>query len=134
MIQDRVPLFVVDDDASVRRAVRRFLKSAGFEVEVFGGAVEFLNSGHLGRPGCLILDVKMPEVDGLELQRQLTDVGCTMPVIFITAHEDEEVRLCAMRGGAVAFLLKPFSDEALLEAIDKALCRLDGKQPDEQGL
>jgi FixJ family two-component response regulator len=133
MTEDTVTLFVVDDDESVRRALRRFLKSVGFEVEVFDGADEFLSSGRLGNPGCLILDVKMPAMGGLELQRHLAGVGCTMPVIFITAHEDEEARSCALRGGAVDFLLKPFNDETLLRAIDKALCRLEGKQPDDPG-
>jgi FixJ family two-component response regulator len=112
---------VVDDDDSVRESLRGLIRSVGFAVKVFASAEEFLNSDHLRNTDCLILDVRMPGMNGLELQRQLTATARKIPVIFITAHGDEEVRSRALNGGAVDYLLKPFSEEALLNAIDAAL-------------
>jgi len=116
---------IVDDDESVREALKSFLKSAGFEVEAFASAEEFLNSGHVSGAACLILDVRMPGMSGVELQDRLTASRDGVPIIFISAHADEEARQRALASGAVDFLQKPFSDEALLNAIHAAV-RLRG--------
>jgi FixJ family two-component response regulator len=112
---------IVDDDESVRDALWGFLRSVGFSVNAFASAEEFLNSDQLGKADCLILDVRMPGMSGIELQRQLVSDDCKIPVIFITAYEDEGMRTQALFAGAGAFLIKPFSEEALLDAIHAAL-------------
>jgi FixJ family two-component response regulator len=112
---------VVDDDDSVRESLRGLIRSVGFAAAVFASAEEFLNSDHLRNTDCLILDVRMPGMNGLELQRRLAASHMSIPVIFITAHGDEETRVRALNGGAVDYLLKPFSEEALLNAINTAL-------------
>jgi FixJ family two-component response regulator len=112
---------VVDDDASVRQALRGLLKSAGFHAEVFASAEEFLNSGRLSQTACLVLDVRMPGMTGLELQEQLIASGSSVPIIFITAHGDEDARTRALELGAIDVLQKPFGDDALLDAIAKAV-------------
>jgi len=118
-----VPLVsVVDDDESVRESLRGLIRSVGLAVQVFGSAEEFLNSDHLGKTDCLILDVRMPGMNGFQLQRQLAASEHDIPIIFITAHGfDECARSRALRDGAVAYLTKPFSEEALLEAINAAV-------------
>lgn len=118
-----VPLVsVVDDDESVRESLRGLIRSVGLRVEAFASAEAFLNSEQLGSTDCLILDVRMPGLNGLELQRQLAVSERDIPIIFITAHgSDEGVRSRALRDGAVAYLIKPFSEEALLEAVNAAL-------------
>jgi FixJ family two-component response regulator len=117
-----IPLIaVVDDDAAIREAVHSLLRSVGLGAEVFASAQEFLQSGHLQDTACLIVDVRMPRMSGLELQQQLTTAHCSIPIIFITAHGDDETRARAMRAGAVDFLDKPFSDEGLLSAVQVAL-------------
>ena len=112
---------IVDDDESVRDALWGFLRSVGFTVNVFASAEEFLNSDQLSKADCLILDVRMPGMSGIELQRQLVAGDYGVPVIFITAHEDEGIRAQAIEVGAEAVLIKPFSEEALLNAIHAAL-------------
>jgi|SRR5215470_5653318 len=112
---------VVDDDESYRVAMQRLLKSAGLPVQSFGSAEAFLNSGQQHETGCLIADIRMPGMSGLELQSKLNSDHCAIPIIFITAHGDEKMRLQAMRGGAVKFLMKPFDGETLLEAVRVAL-------------
>jgi FixJ family two-component response regulator len=112
---------VVDDDTSVRESLQCLIRSFGFAVEAFASAEEFLKSGHLRDTRCLILDVRMPGMNGIELQRRLAAVHCDIPVIFITAHGDEAARSQALRDGAVCYLLKPFTEEALLNAIHVAL-------------
>lgn len=112
---------VVDDDDSVRESLGGLIRSVGFAVKVFSSAEEFLNSAHLSDTQCLILDVRMPGMNGLELHRHLAVNHFAIPVIFITAHGDEEARVRALNGGAVEYLLKPFGEEALLKAIDTAL-------------
>jgi FixJ family two-component response regulator len=112
---------IVDDDESVRDALWGFLRSVGFAVNVFPSAEEFLNSEQPGKADCLILDVRMPGMSGIELQRQLVSSHCKIPVIFITAYEDEGMRAQALFSGAGAFLIKPFGEEALLNAIYAAL-------------
>jgi len=118
-----VPLVsVVDDDESVRESLRGLIRSVGFRVEAFASAEEFSNSEQLHATDCLILDVRMPGMTGLELQRHLAASEHDIPIIFITAHgSDEGVRSRALRAGAVAYLTKPFSEEALLEAINTAV-------------
>jgi FixJ family two-component response regulator len=108
---------VIDDDESYRAAVQRLLKSEGLSVQSFGSAEAFLNSGQQRETGCLIADIRMPGMSGLELQSKLNSDHCPIPTIFITAHGDEKMRLQAMRGGAVKFLLKPFEGESLLDAV-----------------
>jgi FixJ family two-component response regulator len=112
---------VVDDDDSVRESLQCLIRSFGFAVEAFASAEEFLKSDQLRDTRCLILDVRMPGMNGIELQRRLVASHYVIPVIFITAHGDETARSHAMRDGAVAYLLKPFSEEALLNAIHTAL-------------
>ena len=114
---------VIEDDESYRVAVRRLLKSAGLSVESFGSAEAFLNSGQQHETRCLIADIRMPGISGLDLQSKLNFDHCPIPTIFITAHGDEKMRMQAMRGGAVKFLTKPFDGETLLEAVKVALKR-----------
>jgi len=112
---------VIDDEESYRGAVERLLKSAGFSAQSFDSAEAFLNSGQQHETRCLIADIRMPGMSGLELQSKLNSDHCPIPTIFITAHGDEKMRLQAMRGGAVKFLTKPFDGETLLEAVRVAL-------------
>ena len=112
---------VIDDDESYRVAVQRLLKSAGLSVQSFGSAEAFLDSGQQHETGCLIADIRMPGMSGLELQSELNSDHCLIPTIFITAHDDEKMRLQAMRGGAVKFLMKPFDGEILIEAVRVAM-------------
>ena len=112
---------VVDDDESVREALEGLMRSVGFAVNVFASAEEFLDSDHLRNIDCLILDVRLPGMNGLELQRHLATSHSEIPIIFITSYEDDEVRARALNAGAVDYLLKPFNDEDLLDAIDAAL-------------
>jgi len=112
---------VVDDDTSVRESLQCLIRSFGFAVEAFASAEEFLNSGHLPSTRCMILDVRMPGMNGLELQRRVAASHREVPVIIITAHGDEAARSQALKNGAVDYLLKPFREEALLHAIHAAL-------------
>jgi FixJ family two-component response regulator len=112
---------VVDDDEAIREATESLIRSVGFRAVVYASAEDFLRSSHLQVTACLIVDVRMPGMSGLELQRQLASANCPTPIIFITAHGDEETRARALRAGAVAFLDKPFSDEVLLRAVQAAL-------------
>ena len=112
---------VIDDDESYRTAIQRLLQSAGISAQLFGSAEVFLNSGLQYDIGCLIADIRMPGMSGLELQAKLNSDHCAIPTIFITAHGDERMRLQAMRGGAVKFLMKPFDGETLLDAVQLAL-------------
>lgn len=115
------PIAIVDDDDLMRGALLGLLKSAGLTAQEFASAEEFLNSGQQRQIGCLIADIRMPGISGLELQAKLNAENCRIPTIFITAHGDEKMRLQALRAGAVEFLAKPFDDEALLESIQVAL-------------
>jgi FixJ family two-component response regulator len=116
---------VIDDDESVRRTTTRLIESFGFRAAAFESAESFLSSGHLNDTSCLIVDVQMPGMNGLQLQSQLAAAGRNIPIIFITAFDDKESRRRAMQAGAVAFLGKPFNDEQLLESIRLALCELN---------
>ena len=112
---------VIEDDESYRLAVLRLLKSAGFSVRSFASAEDFLSSGQQQETGCVIADIRMPGMSGLDLQAKLTSDHCPIPTIFMTAHGDEKMRLQAMRAGAVKFLTKPFDGEDLIEAVRVAL-------------
>ena len=113
---------VVDDDSSVRESLQSLMRSVGFAVKVFASAEEFLNWDHLGDTDCLILDVRMPGMSGIELQRHLMARHYEMPIIFITAHASEkDVRSRALRNGAVDYLAKPLSEDELLNAVHLAL-------------
>jgi FixJ family two-component response regulator len=112
---------IVDDDESMRSALQGLLKVAGMPAQAFASAEEFLKSGQQHQTACLIADIRMPGMSGLELQAQLNADRCRIPTIFITAHGDEKMRLQALREGAVEFLSKPFDDEALLESVRAAL-------------
>lgn len=120
---DEPAVFVVDDDPSVRRSVVRLLETAGLRVEGFGSAEAFLEREPPDGPGCVVLDVRLSGMSGLDLQRRLMAVGRPMAIVFITGHGDVPMTVEAMKAGAVDFLLKPFDDEALLAAIDRAIGR-----------
>jgi FixJ family two-component response regulator len=120
---DAPTVFVVDDDAGVRASIQGLLKSARLRCASFGTAEEFLRSKLPDGPSCLVLDVNLPGVNGLDFQRQLADAGIQTPIIFITGHGDIPMTVKAMKSGAVEFLTKPFSDQDLLDAIGQALDR-----------
>ena len=116
-------VFVVDDDDSIRRSIQGLLKSAGLRSESFGSAQEFLARGAAEGPSCLVLDVQLPGLNGIDFQQQLADAGVQTPIIFITAHGDIPMTVKAMKSGAVEFLTKPFQNQELLNAIQQALER-----------
>ena len=116
-------VFVVDDDDLVRASIQGMLKSVGLRSETFGTAQEFLRSKRTDGPSCLVLDVRLPGVSGLDFQRELADAGIRIPIIFITGHGDIPMTVRAMKSGAVEFLTKPFRDQDLLDAIHQALDR-----------
>jgi len=121
MGNDRSVVCIVDDDASLRRSLRNLLMSVGFRVETFQSAELFLESAHRENPGCVVLDLRMPGMSGLDLLRQLAATGSRIPVIILTAHGDDETRRRSLQAGAVAFLEKPFQSAALLDAVRTAL-------------
>jgi FixJ family two-component response regulator len=116
-------VFVVDDDDLVRASIQGMLKSVGLRSESFGTAQDFLRSKRPDAPSCLVLDVRLPGVSGLDFQRELADAGLSIPIIFITGHGDIPMSVRAMKSGAVEFLTKPFRDQDLLDAIYQALDR-----------
>jgi FixJ family two-component response regulator len=116
-------VFVIDDDAAVRASIEGLLKSVGLRSESYGTAQEFLRSKPPDGPSCLVLDVRLPGINGLDFQRQLGDAGVRIPIIFITGHGDIPMTVKAMKSGAVEFLTKPFRDQDLLDAIHQALDR-----------
>ena len=116
-------VFVVDDDLSIRDALTSLIRSVGLRVETFGSAREFLTRQPPDAPGCLVLDVRLPGLSGLDLQRELAEAQITMPIIFITGHGDIPMTVQAMKAGAVEFLTKPFRDQDLLDAIAQAIER-----------
>jgi FixJ family two-component response regulator len=123
MIEPASIVFVVDDDPSVRRAIKRLVESVGLQVELFGSATEFMNSSHPDVAGCLVLDIRLPGISGLDFQRELAKSKNEIPTIFITAHGDIQMTVRAMKAGAVEFLTKPFRDQDLLDAIQVGLER-----------
>jgi len=125
-VTERPLLSVVDDDEMLRESLPDLLREFGFAARAFSSGQEFLSSGYVDETRCLILDVAMPGMSGLDLQGELKRRGQAIPIIFITGQKDEEIRKQAFRQGAVKFLYKPFSDSALLDAVNAAL---DGKGP-----
>jgi FixJ family two-component response regulator len=116
-------VYIVDDDLSVRRSTERLVQAAGLKVETFTSAKEFLADARFEGPACLVLDVRMPGLSGMDLQRELTQAGIRIPIIFITGHGDIPMSVRAMKAGAVEFLTKPFRSRALLDAIRAAIER-----------
>ena len=112
---------IVDDDDALKRSLENLIRSVGWRAQGFASAEAFLSSPQVEEPACLILDVRMPGISGLELQRRLAAANSPIPIIFITAHVDEGVRAQALQAGVVAFLYKPFREEELLDAINAAL-------------
>ncbi len=122
MPQESITVYVVDDDASVRRAIKRLLRSVGYHALTFASAEAFLESTPEPGQGCLVLDIRLPKMTGLELQEKLALRGSTYPVIFMTAHDNPQWREKAKKRGVVAYLKKPFGEQSLLDAIRHA-CR-----------
>lgn len=116
-------IFVVEDDASVRTAIRRLLLTLRYPVRLFASAEEFLSQIDSDARGCLVLDVRLPGMNGLELQQQLCDQEWKLPVVFVTAHDDDELRDLALRRGAIAYLRKPFERDGLLSGVRDALAQ-----------
>ena len=123
MREEHPTVFVVDDDSSMRDALRNLFRSVGLNVETFGVAQEFLSRERSRGPGCLVLDIRLPGLSGLDLQRQLADANIQIPIVFITAHGDIQMSVRAMKAGAVEFLTKPFRDQDLLDAVQQAVAR-----------
>ena len=114
-------VFVVDDDPSVRRAIKRLVESMGLQVEMFGSGQEFLQANRPDVPSCLVLDIRLPGISGLDFQQELAKANVHIPIIFVTAHGDVPMTVRAMKAGAVEFLTKPFRDQDLLDAIQLGL-------------
>jgi FixJ family two-component response regulator len=123
MDQEQPVVYVVDDDAGVRQALDSLIRSVGFNVQTFESAQDFLNGKRTSVPGCLVLDVRMPGLSGLDLQRDLVEADIHLPVIFVTGHADIPMSVRAMKAGAVEFLTKPVRDQDLLDAIQQAIER-----------
>lgn len=114
-------VYIVDDDEGMRRALETLLSTVGYQIAAFSRARQFLEAFTPGSPGCLVLDIRMPDMSGLELQAQLNGMGCTIPVVFITGHGDVPMAVQAMKEGAFDFIQKPFRDQDLLDRINHAL-------------
>src|ERR1700729_3321607 len=123
MSQLKPIVFVVDDDVSVRESLELMISSAGWKPEIFASAKEFLSRPRANAPSCLVLDVNLPDLNGLDLQMRVADDRIDMPIIFITGYGDVPMTVRAMKAGAVEFLMKPFSDDVLLDAIRQAIER-----------
>ena len=120
---DATTVFIIDDDAGVRESIRDLVESVGLRAASFATAQDFLSSERRGGPSCLVLDVRLPGISGLDLQHELKRAGIRIPVIFITGHADVPMTVKAMKSGAVEFLTKPFRDQDLLDVIQRALTR-----------
>ncbi len=118
-------VYLVDDDDAVRRSAGFMLKTSGYEVEAFASGVEFLKQVKQAEPGCILLDVRMPEMDGLEVQRELKAQGVAMPVIVLTGHGDVNVAVTAMKAGALDFIEKPFEKAVLLAALNEGFAQIE---------
>ena len=114
-------VFIIDDDRGMRQAIQDLVESVGLRAEAFATGQDFLRKQRTSDPSCLVLDVRLPQISGLDLQRQLADTGVQIPIIFITAHGDIPMSVRALKSGAVEFLTKPFRDQDLLDAIQQAL-------------
>jgi FixJ family two-component response regulator len=131
MTETEPTVFVIDDDSSFRRSTERLIRSSKFKVETFATATEFLSSERSNAPGCLVLDVRMPGLSGLDLQRELTRAGVRIPIIFMTGHGDIPMSVRAIKAGAVEFLTKPFRAQDLLDAIRDAIERDHAAREDQ---
>ena len=127
-------VFVIDDDGDVRASIQRLLKTVGLRGEGFASAQEFLRQNMPEGPSCLILDIRLPGMSGLEVQRKLIDAGLSIPIIFISAHADVDVAVRAMKFGAVEFLTKPFRPQELVDAVQQALQRDEGIQREQRDI
>jgi len=123
MSEQQPVVYVVDDDRAIREATRSLLASVGLQVQTFGTAQEFLRAKRPDAPACLVLDVRLPGLSGLDLQRELASAGSPIPIVFVTGHGDVPMSVQAMKAGAVEFLTKPFRDQQLLDAIQQAIER-----------
>jgi two-component system response regulator FixJ len=123
-MSDKKLIHVVDDEDSIRRSIGFMLKTSGYEVETWSSGQAFLKDVKHGEQGCILLDVRMPEIDGLEVQRQLAERGVMMPIVIMTGHGDISIAIQAMKGGAVDFLEKPFEKASLIGAIEEAFQRI----------
>ena len=131
---DPATVFVIDDDSDVRASIQRLLKTVGLRGEVFADAQDFLRRTMPEGPSCLILDIRLPGMSGLEVQRKLIDAGHSIPIIFISAHADVDVAVRAMKFGAVEFLTKPFRPQELVDAVQQALRRDEGIQREQRDI
>lgn len=127
-MSDRRLIHIVDDEDSVRRSASFMLRTSGFDTRTYQSGVEFLREVKHTDPGCILLDVRMPEMDGLEVQRELNERGVSLPVIVLTGHGDISIAVQAMKAGAVDFLEKPFEKAQLLNALDVGFARLDRRE------
>ena len=127
-------VFVVDDDVTICVAVSRLIRSAGLQVETFGTAAECLSDDRLRDADCLVLDVHLPDLSGLELQEKLTELGLELPIVFITGRGDIPMSVRAMKAGALEFLIKPFDNQQLLDAIQQGIARCQHARLDEEKL
>ena len=118
---DRPLVAIVDDDELFRRSIERLVRSAGFSVRTFGSAEDFLDSADLDRATCAILDMRLPGMNGLDLQQRLIARRTPMPIVFVSAHEEATMRAMALRAGAIAFLKKPFDNSTLLDALNRSI-------------
>jgi FixJ family two-component response regulator len=125
-------VFIIDDDRSMRQAIHDLVESVGLRAESFATGEEFLGARHTSRPSCLVLDVRLPQMSGLDFQHLLAETGLQIPIIFVTAHGDIPMSVRALKSGAVEFLTKPFRDQDLLDAIHQALER-DRSAQEQQG-
>jgi FixJ family two-component response regulator len=125
-------VFIIDDDRGMRQAIQDLVESVGLHAESFATGEDFLHTRHTGRPSCLVLDVRLPQMSGLDFQQRLVESGMQIPIIFITAHGDIPMSVRALKSGAVEFLTKPFRDQDLLDAIQQALQR-DRAAQEQQG-
>lgn len=134
MSTDEATIFVVDDDDAVRESMQALLESVGYRVEVFGRGRQFLDAYDTPRPGCLLLDVRMPDLSGLEIQQQLRAGPDRLPIIIITGHGDVPMAVTAMKAGAFDFIEKPFNEEVLLDTIKRALLLIDERKVDDASI
>jgi FixJ family two-component response regulator len=132
MGQEKPIVYVVDDDAGVRQAMDSLIRSVGFAVQTFASANDFLNSKRTSAPGCLVLDVRLPGLSGLDLQQDLVEADIRIPIIFVTGHADIPMSVRAMKAGAAEFLTKPFRDQDLLDAIHQAIERDRAAAPERR--
>ena len=134
MTELKSTVVVIDDDVSVRESLANLFRSVGLDVQLFSSGPEFLKSGRPESPTCLVLDVRLPDASGLDVQRELAAADIRVPIIFITAHGDIHMSVQAMKGGAIEFLTKPFREQELLDAVQVGLARDAAKRDDEQHL